>query len=315
MAAFMLHYFPFDSDDYEMTMNARAGVSSLIEIDPAEYHHELRLKEDILASDYTYYFQCADKCLPMAWEAISTVLPNMAAHFPEHFSLSRSGDLWTWENRLLDTKTVFVIGKPSSLRYSPLDWLGRQVQEDLIMMAPDSEGNSHCVAGQLCFASGWCLNDKVGKDFLAVHAAVPFFRDHIGNSSDLMMRRLKPGRSTGRLNWTISAANRLNLAPKTKTEWAAAREGITAQNAGYRCFLRVERQTLTRLPETNAVLFTIHSYINPVAEIAVNPAKFERFTRVIKGIPAATLEYKGMAGYVDSLIDYLETQILAFSTA
>jgi uncharacterized cupin superfamily protein len=302
----MLRYFPFDHDEYDMPMNARAGVGTLIEIDEGEYLRELALKETVLASDLRYYFQCPLEYVPLAWECIELILPDMAAQFPQHFLLEQNGDEWTWTNKLLDTVTSFTMGDTTTLNYSPLDWLGRQVQEDLIVMGEVDGGDTICIGGHLCFPAGWCLDDKVAENFLRIHEDVPQFLERIGRPADLMMRRLKAGRPTGRLNWTIGTINQLNLPPKISHEWVVSRRGITSENAGERCFMRVERQTFSRLPKTRGILFTIHTYINPVSEVIEDPARLNRFTAVIKGIPRPTREYKGMAAFADDLIDYLE---------
>jgi uncharacterized cupin superfamily protein len=303
----MLRYFPFEHDEYDMPMNARAGVGTLIEVEESEYARQLALKTSIIESHLDYYFRCPDDYLPLAWECIELVLPNMAEHHPSSFRLIIDGDNWTWTNSLLSTATSFTMGDLSSLPLHPLDWLGRQVQEDLILMAETDDGNTVCVGGQLCFPAGWCLDDKLGKNFLHIHEEVPQFIERIGRPADLMMRRLKPGRPTGRLNWTIGTKNELNLAPRLSHEWVTSRRGITSENAGDRCFLRIERQTFSRLPVTRGILFTIHTYINSVSEVVEDEQRLNRFTAVIKGIPRATREYKGMAAYADDLIDYLES--------
>jgi dimethylamine monooxygenase subunit A len=304
----MLRHFPFDHDEYDMPMNARAGVESLIEIDEGEYLKELALKDEILESDYSYYYKCDPQYSALAWESVEVVLLDMAANYPQFFSLSRQGSYRTWTNSILGTTTEFTYGLDSTLPLPPLDWLGRQVQEDLILMAELSDGDTEFAAGHLCFAAGWCLEDKMRQRFLRVHEDVPQFLERIGRPADLMMRRLKPGRPTARFNWTIGSINRLNLAKKLAHEWVSSRVGITAENAGDRCFLRVERQTFSRLPTTRGILFTIHTYINSVAEVVEDLARLNRFTTVIKGIPRATIEYKGMAGYADELINYLEAK-------
>ena len=304
----MLRYFPFDSDAYDMPMNARAGVEDLIEVEEDKYREELALKEEILASDYRYYFQCPPEAEPLAWEAIALLLPNMARHLGRHFALEIDGDRWTWTNRLLAATTTFTLGDPTTLPLPPLDWMGRQVQEDLILMAPREDGDTYCIGGHLCFAASWCLDDKRGRSFLGSHEDVPEFLERIGRPADLMMRRLKPARPTSRLNWTISATDRLNKAPAVFPEWAHALRGITAENAGDRCFLRIERQTLSRLPQTRGILFTIHTYVNPVSEVVADPDRLRRFTAVVKDIPRATRDYKGMITYADALVDYLEAR-------
>jgi len=302
----MLRYFPFDHDEYDMPMNARAGVGALIEVDESKYREELALKEAILASDYNYYFQCPDEYEALGWECIELLLPDMAANYPDYFALTQDGSNWRWTNALVQTETSFTIGDINTLPYPPLDWVGRQVQEDLILMAEVDGGDTICIGGQLCFPAGWCLDDKVGENFLRIHEDVPQFLERIGRPADLMMRRLKPTRATGRLNWTIGTIDQLNLPPKISHEWVTSRRGITSENAGDRCFLRVERQTFSRLPKTRSILFTIHTYIDPVSEIVKDADRLNRFTAVVKGIPRPTREYKGMSAYADDLIDYLE---------
>jgi uncharacterized cupin superfamily protein len=311
----MLKYFPFEHDQYDMPMNAKAGVGELIEVDELHYAHEIALKGEVLATDFRYYCQCEAEIEPLAWETIELLLPDMALHHPKHFALEMSGDRWTWTNNLLGTVTEFTLNNASTLPLTPMDWIGRQVQEDLILMADNGDDRgSICVGGHLCFPASWCLDDKIGENFLRIHEDIPQFIERIGKPANLMMQRLKPGRPTGRINWTISSTNRLNLAPRLFHEWVPSRRGVTADNAGERCFMRVERQTFSRLPKTNGILFTIHTYINPVAEVIDDPDRLRRFTAVVKGIPRPTREYKGMSSFADALIDYLESRCRELSS-
>ncbi len=309
----MLRYFPFEHDEYDMPMNARPEYGPLIEVsDLDEYRHELKLKDQILAENYDYYFMCPPEAEPLAWDTIALLLPDMAKHYPEHFSLETDGDRWTWTNRVLDTTTNFILGDKTTLPLPPLDWMGRQVQEDLTFMAVDSdgtEGETYFAGGHLCFPASWCLEDKMGQSFMRIHENIPGFMERIGHPAMMMMRRLKPNRPTGRLNWTVAVTDRLNLSPATYDQWVFNRREITAENAGERCFLRIERQTFARLPVTGGILFTIRTYINPISEVVEDPQRLRRFAAVVKGIPRPTREYKGMAHFADKLVDYLETRI------
>lgn len=299
----MVYAFPFPSDRFEMVMDARAGVESLIQVEPDSYHAQLAVKQDILMTDAPYYFQCPPPADALAWEALETLLPDMTRALPQFFVLDQMNHSWVWTNKLLGAATQFTPGNAASLPRAPLDWLGRQVQEDLMLL--DSEGV--CVAGHVCFASGWALGDKIGKNFLGVHAEVPGFGERVGKPADALVRRLKAGRPVERLNWTIHATDRLSLAPKLAHEWTAARSSVTPENAGARCVLRLERQTLSRLPRTGGVLFTIHTYVHPMADVALDSARAQRLARVLRDMPAATRDYKGLTSYIDALIAYLET--------
>ena len=300
--------FPLNSDRFEMAMDARAGVHSLIEVDTAEYRKQIALKRDILASDPAYYFQCPPGAEPLAWEALETLLPDMARALPQHFALETRGRRWTWTNRLLGRTTAFGPDAPASLPRPPLDWLGRQVQEDLILLADNGAGESVCVGGHLCFSSGWSLGDQIGRTFAQVHAEVPQFSERLGRPTDLLMQRLKPGRPAGRVNWTVHATDRLNLAPSLASEWQQGRAEVTSTNAGDRCVLRLERQTLSRLPRTGGVLFTIHTRLHPMADVSADPARARRLAAVLRDMPPATRAYKGMTAYIDALLAYLDTR-------
>jgi hypothetical protein len=304
----MMYAFPFESDRFEMAMDARAGVSSLIEVEPDKYHAQIALKQDILASDPNAYYICPPNAEPLAWEALELLLPDMARNLPDYFGLDTQGRRWTWTNRLLGRTTTFDLDEPATLPTAPLDWLGRQVQEDLILMAAGDTGESVCVGGHLCFSSGWSLGDQIGRTFGQIHGEVPHFAERLGRPADLLMRRLKPNRPVERLNWTVHATDQLNLTPMRAEEWRRSRAEVTPGNAGDRCFLRLERQTLSRLPRTGGVLFTIHTYLHPMSEVAAEPGRARRLAAVLRDMPAATRAYKGLTSYIDPLLAYLDAR-------
>ena len=303
----MSAYFPFDKDIFEMKLGARpVDLSQLIEVEPEDYQLEIALKNSILAQDYSYYFQAAQGTEALQWETIEVILPQMARRYPEHFCLKSEGESWLWQNKLLESETRFQLGVTASLPLPPLDWLGRQVQEDLLLMDGQTEAGIPLVAGQLCFANDWCLGDKMGKSFLNIHTEVPLFHEQIGYSSSLLMERLKPGRPVWRLNWSIKTSNRLNLATRFSREIALTKDGLTPENVGERCYLRLERQTLCRLPRTNGILFTVRTYQTRLTSLTQNPLQARNLLGILKTAPPPFLEYKGITSFAQSLITYLE---------
>ena len=211
----MLPYFPFERDEYALTMNARLlPLDRLIEIDPPHYRRQVAERVALLADDHRYYCQMPPDTIAAGWEALELLLPNMARHYPDHFTLDRAGAAWHWTNRLLGTTITFTPGDDRALPLAPLDWLGRQVQEDLLIMDPTVPGTP-LVAGQLCFAADWCLDDKRGLSFLAIHDPVPGFSDgRVGRSADLLMQRTRANAPTGRIGWAFTADGTLNHAPR-----------------------------------------------------------------------------------------------------
>lgn len=305
----MLPYFPFKDDTYKMAMGVQALDSGcLIEIDREHYQSEVMLKNELLRDAYHDYFQAMPDTDPLQWEVVELLLQNMATHYPQYFTLSRDGTNWTWHNQLLNEETRFVFEKSESLPHPPLDWVGRQMQEDLLILQSTADGSMPLVAGQLCFPNAWCLDDKMEQSFLGIHRSVPLFAEHIGRSSSLLLQRLKIGRPVWRLNWSFKATTRLNHTPQYHYEEQQLSRQITRENIGERCFMRIERQAFTRLPKTNAVLFTIHTYQAPLAQVVHTVDAAHRMFNIVKTTPEEVLIYKAMASYADILLDYLVTQ-------
>lgn len=306
----LLPYFPFKDNTYKMAMGVQALDSGcLIEIDQEHYQSELMLKNELLLNAYHDYFQALPESELMQWDVVELVLPNMAFHYPQHFTLSRDGANWTWHNQLLGEETRFVFGKSETLPQAPLDWVGRQVQEDLLVLQRTEEGGSMVlVAGQLCFPNAWCLDDKMEHSFLDIHQSVPLFAEYLGRSSTLLLDRLKIGRAVWRLNWSLKATNRLNHTPRFHHEELQSSQEITHENIGERCFLRIERQALTRLPRTNAVLFTIHTYQSSLAQVVNSVERACRLFNVVKTMPEEVLVYKAMSPFAPALLSYLAAQ-------
>ncbi len=307
-AEVVLKHLALEEGAYDLKMNVRQlAPDCIIDVDPAAYARELALKDDILAGDAHYYCQALPGTEEMQWETIETLLPNMARFYPEHFALTTDGDRWRWTNRLLGTEMAFTLGDPATLPLPPLDWIGRQVQEDLCVMDGNDPG-SPLVAGHLCFASGWCLDDKMGRSFLAIHGPVPLFAEKIGRPADLMMQRVKAGRPTARVNWTLHPSDRLNCAPVMKKHYAAEQEGITPENAGERYYLRSEWQTLVRYLRTNAVLFTIRTRAVPLANALAAPDDALRLATLLRTMPPAMLAYKSLSRHTETLLAYLDVR-------
>lgn len=305
----MLPYYAISSDTFQLSVGARPLAGEpLIEVDLAEYAVELAAKAEILAADYRYYFQAADGSEPLQWEVVELLLLDLQRCYPAQFELARAGDRWCWHNRLLDTRTAFTLGDAATLPLPPLDWVGRQVQEDLLLMSGDRAAGFPLVAGQLCFPNRWSLDEKMGQSFLAIHGPVPHFADQVGHASHLLLDRLKEDRPVWRANWSLAPTAQLDLATRHRLDLDDQRREITVDNCGDRCFFRVERQTLARLARSGGVLFTVHTYRTPLAALAADPAWAASFLAVIESTPADFLGYKRIDLFREPLVDYLRRQ-------
>ena len=90
---------------------------------------------------------------------------------------------------------------------------------------------------------------------------VPFYAERLADPVDRFMAKVKPGHIASRLNWSVlDDPAMFQPAGKWREQTNTA---VTPDNAGERLYLRVERQTLRRLPQSGAILFGIRVHSLP----------------------------------------------------
>jgi hypothetical protein len=166
----------------------------------------------------------------------------------------------------------------------PLDAAARVVQEDLVFLV-ERDGGLVCGGGSVCFPNRWDLGSKIGRTMAEIHAPVAQLNDRLETPIDLFFQRLTPERSYWRLGWGVIDTDEL-YQPTDGT--APPRPSGIAPGA-YQ--LRVERETLRRMPETGCVLFTIRTYICPIGSVP-GPDDAALLADAIEAMPTDVAEYK-----------------------
>ncbi|GAB3787034.1 DUF3445 domain-containing protein [Spirosoma horti] len=308
----MLPYFPFGQQfNDKMGTVPLAENDRLIEVDEL-YRAEVALKRELLTEWPDYYFQALPGYESAQWEVLETVLSNLVRFAPGQFSLQKRNDEWHWQNHLLNEDISFLFGDSSTLPLAPLDWVGRQVQEDLTVL---SGKEARLVAGQLCFANDWCLDEKIGLPFWQIHAPVVPIVEPMLMAATKFMERLSVGRPVWRANWSVKLTNQLDMtsrhAPALNALLMDRLPALTPETIGQQAYIRIERQTLTRLPRSGAILFGIHTYQNLLAsEVAERHDAACRLANVFRTTPAQLLHYKSMTPFLPALLAYLDTFIV-----
>ncbi len=132
-------------------------------------------------------------------------------------------------------------------RDDPLHTLGHLVQQDLCIL--EKRGEEHVLTGAvLCFPANWRLADKAGRGLVGIHDPVEDYVPDIARR----VQRLFDGVQVGRPLWR---SNRLTYADADLHQPYRKNRGQPEK------FLRAERQCILRLPETQAVIFAIHTFV------------------------------------------------------
>lgn len=138
----------------------------------------------------------------------------------------------------------------------PLGTMGRLVQNDICLMQETPKGYA-LTAAVLCFPASWTLAEKIGKPLLAIHDPVAEYDAQLAKRVDRVFQAIRPDQVLTRANLLIYAEADL-FAPRTEAD--------RRPYLGDR-YVRTERQTFRRLPETRAVAFGIHTTVMDMAAL------------------------------------------------
>lgn len=184
----------------------------------------------------------------------------------------------------------------------PLRLAAQLVQEDLVLTRRDDAG-WRLVAASLSFPSSWSLREKFGQLLHDVHRPVPGFGPATRNAQLMtrMFDNARPEMPMVRWNWSLYGDDRL-YHPETADPHALR---FGPGERAHAVFLRVERQTLRRLPGSQDMLFTIRIHVDPLATLEQHPDAGPIAAALIDQLEALTpeqLDYKGLTLERDRLI-------------
>ena len=219
-------------------------------------------------------------------DMVALALPDAAAALSELAGLLRRhiGDLPGF------TCEPGVVTRPDGLRVQfsgDIGQIGRLVQEDwLILDRPGGASEYRLIAGNLCFASGWDLRDKIGHPLTRVHDPVPGYAAQLAPRVNRIFTALRPEHPLWRLNFSAVGTPELHC-PGMDLHKVDAPER----------FLRVERQTLRRLPQTGAIVFGVKLFVTPVTDLTAE--EMAEFRAALAAFSPEMAAYKGGAAYLD----------------
>jgi len=155
------------------------------------------------------------------------------------------------------------------------------------------------VAGVVCSPSRWRVGEKIGLDMLAVHEPVALYAEHIGAAVDTTLTRLSPDRPIWRSNWTLEDHPAL-FQPHSPNRPLVEHPS--------ELWIRIERETLRRLPRTRGILFTIRGFQEPLAtHVQRGPEAVRTLRELVARLPDALARYKSVYDYRGATIDWLDS--------
>jgi hypothetical protein len=301
---------PYDGSSTPFTIGLRQlDPATWIEVD-RHYEAYLARKRALIASDRDVVFRAEPETLAAQFEVFDLVRDHLIGGFPSIFPGTRQ-----WESALAALDRIGSEDHPPLLAASLL------VQEDLVLMRRGEDG-WRLAAASLCFPSSWSLAEKFGRTLDDIHGPVPGFGAGSRPAGLIarMFDNLRLDRPVERMNWSLQADADLHkpLSALQRDERAAARSTRFGDALVDGAFVRVERQTLRKLPVSGDVLFTIRIFVDPMAALMRHPdraAIARSFATQLAAMDADQLDYKGLAADRDQLVAALEAMAASDANA
>ncbi|KAI6899049.1 hypothetical protein KC318_g9215 [Hortaea werneckii] len=320
---------------YHMTMALEnIEMSDLAQVD-STLKDRLQLRRSLLSEHPEATTQCnkvaGSATLELYQWMVSTYLPK---RFPSIYKWDGTG--------LFNTVTHSRMPlNPTSPR-AALASLGENVDTDFLILLPSStaaDGSPiyHLESFVTCFPAGFSTREKCGNPLATIHAPVPGYAAKLERSMDRFFARLESGRIVRRANWSVTTNDRLFTegghhmyadegghgekkegkpvgnaktldvgSPNLEQEIERQRSEVVVED----CRLRCERQTLHRLPNTQALVFAFKTYLYTLEEVkdeGLGPELAEAIDGLGKGNVPAINFYKRGVVWGDKVKEFLRS--------
>ncbi|AUT00636.1 hypothetical protein CLI64_09650 [Nostoc sp. CENA543] len=318
-------YFPLMNGRYEVKPGMMAFGScfgngqadkQVFQIDEnfADYRQAKLLAR---AERLSKYYQSYDYSQTVAGAIARLIVERLTQEHPQYFDYQKStANSFIFYSRLTNEKLYLdanwelqrVEGSTVSPVYaSTLDALAAQIQEDITVICCGNDGRNWLSAIHLCYPNHWSAEEKIGKDFAAIHTPVAGI-EKINRRADAIVNTMIYRQPMVRFAWGLSTDTRLNHHPEPPpgllvSQW----EGRSFDPQNPKLYLRIERQVIWGLPESKTALFTIRTYFRDCTSLKQDAILRVKLCAAIESMSPESLIYKGLADSKANILRWLNT--------
>jgi hypothetical protein len=267
-----------------------------------DYAAVMREKRARMADFPELYYRTLPSSLAAQQELRERVAAHLATDHPQQFSHSGSALQCRIDGAQYD------LGDGS---IEPLRQMSRFIEEDF-MLIQEVEGAQMITAASNAYSSSGRLVASVGKNVAWAHEPVPHLTSKLGPRIDRMIASIHTDTPCERFNWQLTPLSTKFFPHNAHDANAEAMRQIcdalrlNPERAEELLWIRVERQTLSRLPKSRAVVFTLHTFSDPLASLRGDAESLRAILTLMRTYSDERLEYSEMNYIRDSVIAWLE---------
>lgn len=250
----------------------------------------------------------ANECLPHAREAAAELCQDLceflSRRYPQVYIIARST---TDRDGWYGLGSITKIAIPALKAYydlateDPLTIAGMIQPADVNILIKQEDGQYQLSAMMLGLGGGQRIKDKLGRTLANLHLGhVPHYTEQLHRPLDRFLAKLKVEGPIARNNSVISIHDEFHWPVVTngpEDDWDPINHGPAVGTPSYgvwsppeadcitdisQLYFTQERQTLRRLPKSGAIVWLVHTYIDPLESIIHEPGIPGRFASLIR---------------------------------
>lgn len=278
-------------------------IGDWIEVGPDYVAFMAEKRARLAAADTRLFYRTLPDSMPAQIELQEVLIEHLLEHHAAAFQRLDGGGILTRLDGLTHA--------PSVPGLEPLAFLSRLVEEDLILVE-ERDGRDVITAASNAYTSSGRIVSSVGRHMDFAHHLVPGLNQTLGPRIDRILANIRQGIPVERFNWMITPIAARLFPEHSHTAMAAASAEVAKRLAGdpglspELLWLRVERQTLVRLPRTGARAFSIFTYSDPLGSIAGDRDSLAAIHRLLGELGPERLGYAAMTEIATPVRSWIE---------
>lgn len=305
-----LKSYPFKNKEYKLTMGIRnVDPQDWLLVEPS-YKTQLEEKRKILTNTHLRYPPEKDltsltlfvtkEAVPAIHEFYDIVVNYMCTKYPMHFTKKGS----FLHNSITNETVPYSASKNINAETHLLN-LARTIQEDFIILLKDpsredeKDGTEYFFKGGVfAFAAGFDPKTRFNTPLSFVHHPIPGYEEKLKLSMNRFFTRIEPGQFVTRSNFSVQThdlyyVDDANKGHNLPEDYDQKPIPFNELDFDTQVHYRSERQVLTKLPKSKAVVFTIRTYLEPISALKKEgPEVCDRLIGAINGFPHDIATYK-----------------------
>lgn len=237
-------------------------------------------------------------------ELYDKIINFLCDRYPQYFSIEGDQVYNSINEEYLPSSSGNI--DPKQLLY----YISSHIEEDLLILLKDdpTDPNEEYImrASITGFPNGFDPVETFDKPISVIHQPVPQYRERLKTAMGRFFNRLEPIDLWYRTNWSMQIGKSLFSLDGNHGRPGQVIKQLTVDEIDFHegAFLRVERQTFTRLPKSRANIMLVRTYTTPLDQIK-KEGLGEELCRAIEGLPDDLAFYKKRKTWGNAVMSYM----------